>query len=74
MRRFLARADALMNGLYGWRYNPLYHSGALVVALLAVILVTGIYLTTTQRQDLLDHYRRSSRRSWRVCSRRLSRN
>src|SRR3990172_6001045 len=44
MRRFLARADALMNRLYGWRYNPLYHSGALVVALLIVLFVTGIYL------------------------------
>jgi len=44
MRRLLARADALMNRLYGWRYNPLYHSGALVVALLIVLLLTGIYL------------------------------
>jgi coenzyme F420-reducing hydrogenase delta subunit/Pyruvate/2-oxoacid:ferredoxin oxidoreductase delta subunit len=43
-RRALARADAWMNRLYGWRYNPLYHSGALVVALLLVVLVTGIYL------------------------------
>jgi ferredoxin len=44
MRRFLARADALMNRLYGWRYNPLYHSGAIVVALLIVLLITGVYL------------------------------
>ena len=43
-RRALARADAWMNRLYGWRFNPLYHSGALVVALLLVVLVTGIYL------------------------------
>lgn len=43
-RRVLERADAWMNRLYGWRYNPLYHSGALVVALLLVVLVTGIYL------------------------------
>jgi coenzyme F420-reducing hydrogenase delta subunit/Pyruvate/2-oxoacid:ferredoxin oxidoreductase delta subunit len=43
-RRALGRADALMNRLYGWRYNPLYHSGAVVVALLVVLLVTGIYL------------------------------
>lgn len=42
--RLLARADAFMNRLYGWRYNPLYHSGALVVALFLVLLVTGIYL------------------------------
>jgi coenzyme F420-reducing hydrogenase delta subunit/NAD-dependent dihydropyrimidine dehydrogenase PreA subunit len=44
LRRALARADAAMNRLYGWRYNPLYHSGALVVALLLVILATGVYL------------------------------
>ncbi len=43
-RRLLAPADALMNRIYGWRLNPLYHSGALVVVLLVVILVTGIYL------------------------------
>ncbi len=43
-RRALAGADAWMNRLYGWRYNPLYHSGALVVALLLVVFVTGIYL------------------------------
>lgn len=42
--RTLARADAACNRLYGWRYNPLYHSGALVVALFLVLLVTGIYL------------------------------
>ncbi len=43
-RRGLARADALMNRLYGWRYNPLYHSGVLTVSLLGVLLVTGVYL------------------------------
>jgi ferredoxin/coenzyme F420-reducing hydrogenase delta subunit len=44
LRRTLARADAGLNRLYGWRYNPLYHSGALVLALFVVLLVTGIYL------------------------------
>lgn len=43
-RRALARIDAGLNRLYGWRYNPLYHSGALVLALFVVLLVTGIYL------------------------------
>jgi ferredoxin len=43
-RRLLARTDAGLNRLYGWRWNPFYHSGALVVALLAVLLVTGVYL------------------------------
>jgi ferredoxin len=40
----LARADALVNRLYGSRYNPLYHSGAVTVALMVVLLVTGLYL------------------------------
>ena len=44
LRRPVARADALMNRLYGWRGNPLYHSGVLTVALLAVVMVTGLYL------------------------------
>ena len=48
-RAALARADKLMNTLYGWRYNPLYHSGPLVVALLAVLLLTGLYLVLFYR-------------------------
>lgn len=42
--RVLARLDAAFNALYTWRLNPLYHSGALVVACLAVLLATGAYL------------------------------
>ncbi len=42
--RPIAWADAFMNRLYGWRYNPLYQSGGLVLALLAVVTLTGIYL------------------------------
>ena len=33
-----------MNRLYGWRGNPLYHSGVVAAALLGVVLVTGVYL------------------------------
>jgi ferredoxin len=44
LRRPLAWADARMNRLYGWRYNPLYHSGVLAASLLAAVTVTGIYL------------------------------
>ena len=33
-----------MNRLYGWRGNPLYHTGVLAAALFAVVLVTGVYL------------------------------
>jgi ferredoxin len=40
----LARADAFMNRLYGWRGNPLYHTGVLAASLFAVVLVTGVYL------------------------------
>jgi ferredoxin len=43
-RRGLARLDAAMNRLYGWRHNPLYHSGAIAVVLLLVLIATGTYL------------------------------
>lgn len=44
VRRPLARADAALNRLYGWKHNPLYRSGAICVALLLVLLATGLYL------------------------------
>lgn len=44
VRRPLAAADAFCNRLYGWKYNPLYQSGTIVVALLIVLIVTGIWL------------------------------
>ncbi len=43
-RLALLRADTAMNRLYGHRFNPLYHSGVIVVALLVVLLITGVYL------------------------------
>lgn len=43
-RRPLSRLDAWLNRLYGWRGNPLYHSGVIAAALLAVVTITGIYL------------------------------
>lgn len=42
--RLLARLDALANRVYGSRYNPLYQSGTIAVALLVVLLATGLYL------------------------------
>src|SRR5690606_6850145 len=42
--RPLAAADALCNRLYGWRYNPLYQSGTIVVSLYLVLLATGLWL------------------------------
>jgi len=44
VRQPLALADAWMNRLYGWRYNPLYHTGVVAAALLAAVMVTGVYL------------------------------
>ncbi|MGD2071460.1 MAG: hydrogenase iron-sulfur subunit [Gemmatimonadota bacterium] len=43
-RRWLGKVDAFFNRLYGWRSNPVYHSGALAVAAFLVLLVTGVYL------------------------------
>jgi ferredoxin/coenzyme F420-reducing hydrogenase delta subunit len=43
-RRPLAAADGLMNRIYGWRFNPLYQSGTLVVAAFLLMLGTGLYL------------------------------
>lgn len=44
LRRVLARADAGANRLYGWRGNPLYQSGTLVVLAFVIMMVTGLYL------------------------------
>jgi ferredoxin/coenzyme F420-reducing hydrogenase delta subunit len=42
--RPLAAADALADRLYGQRFNPLYQSGTIVVALYLVLIVTGLWL------------------------------
>jgi ferredoxin len=44
LARLLASADAALNRLYGWRYNPLYQSGTIVVVLFLVLLATGLWL------------------------------
>lgn len=44
LRRFFALADAAATRLYGWRSNPLYHSGTLVVVFFAILFITGVYL------------------------------
>ena len=43
-RKLLGRLDALFDRLYSSRYNPLYQSGPVVVALFVVLLATGLYL------------------------------
>jgi coenzyme F420-reducing hydrogenase delta subunit/Pyruvate/2-oxoacid:ferredoxin oxidoreductase delta subunit len=47
--RLLGGLDAFFNRLYGWRWNPLYQSGALAVVLLGVVSVTGLYLLVFYR-------------------------
>ncbi|HEX7117966.1 MAG TPA: hydrogenase iron-sulfur subunit [Longimicrobiales bacterium] len=47
--RVLTRLDAWANRVYGARHNPLYHSGAIVVVLLGVLIVTGVYLLVFYR-------------------------
>jgi quinol-cytochrome oxidoreductase complex cytochrome b subunit/coenzyme F420-reducing hydrogenase delta subunit len=64
-RRGFARADAAANRLYGWRYNPLYHSGALVLMLFVVLLVTGVYLLFVYHiSEPYDSVARITRQAW----------
>jgi coenzyme F420-reducing hydrogenase delta subunit/Pyruvate/2-oxoacid:ferredoxin oxidoreductase delta subunit len=42
--RLLTVADTVANRLYGQRFNPLYQSGTIVVALYLVLIVTGLWL------------------------------
>lgn len=44
MKRILTWLDGAFDRLYGWKYNPLYQSGVLAVALFLVVVVTGLYL------------------------------
>ncbi|MDH5235324.1 MAG: hydrogenase iron-sulfur subunit [Gemmatimonadota bacterium] len=47
--RFLASFDAGANRLYGWRANPLYQSGTIVVACFLLMLLTGLWLVLFYR-------------------------
>ncbi len=49
VRSGLARADAWFNRLYTWKHNPLYQSGTIAVLMLAIMLVTGLYLVIFYR-------------------------
>ena len=44
LRRGFAYADAALNRLYGWRGNPIYQSGTLVVLSFLIMFATGLYL------------------------------
>ncbi len=49
LRRAIAAADSGFDALYNWSGNPIYQSGALTVAFLVVLLVTGTYLLFVYR-------------------------
>jgi ferredoxin len=42
--RILTAADAVASRWYGWRYNPLFQSGTIVVSLYLTLLVSGLWL------------------------------
>src|SRR5512139_2121287 len=44
VRRLFGAADRALNRLYGWRLNPVYQTGTLVVLLFLVLLATGLWL------------------------------
>jgi len=44
LRRLLGLLDAAATRSYGWRWNPFHQAGTLAVAMLLVLLVTGLYL------------------------------
>lgn len=48
-RRLLAGLDAVLNRLYGWERNPIHQAGTVAVAMLLVMLGTGLYLVLYYR-------------------------
>ncbi len=44
MEKTIRRLDNLFNRLFTSRFNPLYSSGTIAVALLAIVTITGLYL------------------------------
>lgn len=48
-RRLVTVVDAAANRLFGWRSNPFHQSGTLAVAMLLVLLITGLYLVLVYR-------------------------
>jgi ferredoxin len=49
LRRLIAALDAACTRLYGWRRNPMHQSGTIAVAMLLVLLATGLYLVFVYR-------------------------
>ncbi len=48
-RRLLTGFDAVLAKLYGWERNPIHQAGTVAVAMLLVLLVTGLYLVLYYR-------------------------
>ncbi len=48
-KRLLNLLDAGATWLYGWRWNPIHQSGTVAVAMLLVLLATGLYLVLFYR-------------------------
>lgn len=49
LRRLLTGLDALLTRAYGWERNPIHQAGTVAVAMLLVLLVTGLYLVLFYR-------------------------
>ncbi len=48
-RRLLTGLDAVLTRLYGWERNPIHQAGTVAVAMLLVLLGTGLYLVLYYR-------------------------
>ncbi len=49
LRRLLSVLDAAAARLYGWRWNPLYQSGTVAIAMLLALIASGVYLVLFYR-------------------------
>jgi quinol-cytochrome oxidoreductase complex cytochrome b subunit len=48
-RRTLTAIDAVATRLYGWAWNPIHQSGTVAIAMLLVLIATGLYLVLFYR-------------------------
>ena len=48
-RRVLTFIDAIATRLYGWAWNPVHQTGTIAVAMLLVLIATGLYLVLFYR-------------------------
>jgi ferredoxin len=48
-RRLLTALDAALTRAYGWEWNPVHQAGTVAVAMLLVLLATGLYLVLFYR-------------------------